>query len=100
MLATMLPSYAGHKQSQERIVTRIDQCHFAIYLAHRCSDYLAHDRSWRTLPDRERVSDGRNVPGLNVLSPDLLPLCQLVSTEVHHIIRKATHISMRRFRHL
>jgi hypothetical protein len=52
-------------------------CRFANYLAHCCSDYLAHHRSWPSLPDPERVSDGRNVPDLHgdenrfALSPKL-----------------------------
>jgi hypothetical protein len=76
--------------SMSRVKASVIACRFANYLAHCCSDYLAHDRSWRALPDSERVSDDRNVPGLHVLSPNLLPLCQIVSTEVRHIIRKAT----------
>jgi hypothetical protein len=51
---------------------------------------------WRTLLNPEKVSDGRNVPSLHVLSPDLLPLCQIVSTKVRHIIRKATPRLQRR----
>ena len=34
--------------------------------------------------------------GSHFLSPDLLSLCQIVSTEVRHIIRKATHCLLRR----
>jgi hypothetical protein len=63
----------------------VDICRFANYLAQIFSDYLAHYRSWRALAAPEKVSDGRNVPGPQLLTPDLKPLCQIIRTGVGQI---------------
>jgi len=48
----------------------IAACRFANYLAHCCSDYLAHYRSWRAFADPEKPFQGGNMPAYT-FSPDL-----------------------------
>jgi hypothetical protein len=54
---------------------------------------LAHYRFWRatTASGASGVPDSvRTVPTLNILTPDLQPMRHLISTEVRHIMCKAT----------
>ena len=56
---------------------------------------LSDTPSFLTCPAyQEKASDDGNMRSPHILSPDLLSLCQIVSTEVRHIIRKL-HLRLR-----